>query len=412
MSRKKNRQKEPAKPVLEQEISIQDDPYWKVSSLYLDMHRIGRFLKQFEYFVDEFPEWTEPLLAGVPTLYFVLGVLRGASEEEIEKAYSKKSKFSYFTDDLIEEAYDVLTDEYLQKKYDELLSLFEQYSKCLSASEKKELIETHNENLKCEKEFIRMSEIQPQYDKFLDIYLFGAPGLYEIIGCGHDASTEDIKRKCENGSELFKKIDSILSDPKKRDDYDFFIYFVGKYRSREVLENRDRKINKWEKIDKKSFEQIILMALDPDDTMRIEKRMTEIFNANQDWMKYLPPNKETFFSILGIDQSSLSGDKKEIEKILREKYRSLEKTPIVNLAYSVLKNESQRANYIWILDNSHIFKAMKSIGSDEDEEEEKGEVFGKSKKGKKKKSPKKIPPQITFEDIERMMNQIRKEMRL
>jgi curved DNA-binding protein CbpA len=414
MSRKKNKQKEPDKPVLKQEISIHDDPYWKVSNLHLDMQRLGRSMKQFEHFADEFPEWTEALLEGIPTWYCVLGVHRGASDEEIEKAYSIKSQFSYFTSFLIEEAYDVLTDKYLQKKYDELLSLFEQYSKCMPASEKKELIENHNENLKCEKEFIRMSEIRQQYNKFLDIHLFGAPGLYEIIGCMHDASKEDIKRKCENGSELFKKIESILCDPKKRDDYDFLMYFTGRYGSKEDHEQRNRKAKKWEKIDKNSFEQIILMALDPDDTMRIQGRMNEIFNANQDWMKYLPPNKNTFFSILGIDPGSLTGDKKEIEKILREKYRPLEKTPLVNLAYSVLKNESQRGDYIWVFNKSHIFTAMKFIGSDEGEEEEKKGVFGKSKKGKgkKNKAPKKIPPQITFEDLERMLNQIRKEMHL
>jgi len=414
MSRKKNKEKEPNKPVLEPEISIQDDPYWRVSSLFLDFHRLGRSLKQFEHFADEFPEWTEPLLAGVPTWYCVLGVHRGASEEEIEKAYSKKSQFSYFTSFIIEEAYDVLTDEYFKKKYDELLSLFEQYSKCLSASEKKELIDSHNENIKCEKEFIRMSEIQPQYMKFLEIQLFGAPDLYEIIGSRRAASIEDIKKKCENGSELFKKIGSILGDPKKRDDYDFLLYFTERYGSKEDHEQRSRKTKKWEKIDRKSFEQIILMSLDIDNTMEIQRRMNEIINANQDWMKYLPPNKDTFFSILGIDQSSLTGDKKEIEKILREKYRPLEKTPIVNLAYSVLKNESQRVDYICLFDNSHIFNAMKFIASDEEEEGEKSGVFGKLKKekGKKKKSPKKSPPQITFEDLERILDRLRKELRL
>jgi len=427
MSKKKNKhkQKEPDKPVLEQETSvqeipIQDDPYWRVSSLHLDMQRLGRSMIRFAYFVEEYPEWVDPLLEGIPTWYCVLGVHRGASEEEIEKAYSKKSQLSYFSGFLIEEAYDVLTDKNLQKKYDELLSLFEQYSKSMSPSEKKELIDNHTENLKCNKEFTRMSEIQPQYMKFLDIQLFGAPGLYEIIGLGKDASIEDIKRKCENGSELFKKIESILGDPKKRDDYDFLMYFVGKYGSGQDHEQSNSKTKKWEKIDRKSFEQIILMALDPDDTMRIQGRIGEILNANQDWMKYMPPNKDTFFSILGIDQNSLTGDKKEIEKILREKYRPLEKTPLVNLAYSVLKNESQRADYIWILDNGHIFTAMKFIATDEEEEteetekKEKNKVLGKSNKGKgtKKKAPRKVPPQITFEDLERMFNTIRKDLRL
>jgi curved DNA-binding protein CbpA len=412
--KKKNRQKEPDIPVLKQEISIQDDPYWKVSSLHIDMQRLGRSMIRFEHFVEEYPEWVEPLMEGIPTWYCVLGVYRGASEEEIEKAYSKKSQLSYFTRFFIEEAYDVLTDKNLQKKYDELLSLFEQYSKSMSPSEKKELIENHNENIKCEKEFIRMSEIQRRYNKFLDIQLLGAPGLYEIIGSGKDASIEDIKKKCETGSELFKKIESILCDPKKRDDYDFLMYFIGRYRSAEDHEQRNRKIKKWEQIDRKSFEQIILMSLDPDDSKRTQERIGEIMNANQDWMKYLPPNKDTFFSILGIDPGLLTGDKKEIEKILREKYRPLEKTPLVNLAYSVLKNESQRADYIWMLENGHIFTAMKFITSDEDEEKENKGVFGKLKKekGKKKKSQKKVPPQITFDDLERMFNKIMKEMRL
>lgn len=416
MSKKKNKQKEPDKPVLKQEIPIQDDPYWKVSNLHLDMHRLGRSLKQFEHFEEEYPEWTEPLLEGMPTWYCVLGVQREASEEEIEEAYSNKSQFSYFSGHYIKEAYDVLTDKYLQKKYDELLFIFEQYTKSMSASEKKELIEIHNNNLKCEKDFIRMSEIQPQYMKFLEIQLFGAPDLYEIIGYGQDATTEDIKRKCENGSELFKKIYSILGDPEKRDDYDFMMSFVEKYGSIEDHEKRNTRTKKWEKIDRKTFEHIILMSFDhSDDAMRTHRRRNEILTANQDWMNYLPPNKDTFFSILGIDQSSLSGDKKEIEKILREKYRYLEKTPLVNLAYSVLKNESQRADYIWLFDNIHIFNALKFIASDEEdkEEKEKKRVFAKPNKGKgkKNKSMKKSPPQITFEDLERAFEKIKEAMR-
>jgi len=415
MSKKKNKQKETEKPELNQEISIQDDPYWRVSSLHLDMRRLGMSMIKFEHFVEKYPEWVEPLLEGIPTWYCVLGVHRGASEEEIEKAYSKKSQLSYFSGFLIEEAYDVLTDRNLQKKYDELLFLFEQYSKCMSPSEKKELIDNHNEYLKHEKEFIRMSELQTKYMTILNIHLFGAPSIYEIIGLGKDATIEDIKRKCDIGSELFKKIGSILSDPKKRDDYDFLIYFTGRYGSKEDHEQRNRKSKKWEKIDKKTFEQIILMSIDIDNTIGIQQRMNEIINANHDWMNYLPPNKDTFFSILGIDPSSLSGDKKDIEKLLREKYRPLEKTPLVNLAYSVLKNESQRVDYNLVLDNSPIFDAMKFIASDEEEEKEQKGVFGKLKKekGKKKKGSKKIPPpQITFEDLEKMFNKIRKEMRL
>ena len=246
MSKKKN--KKPDKPVVKQEIPIEDDPYWKVSHLFLDHHRVGRFLIKFERFDDEYPAWTQMLLDGIPTLYCVLGVARGASEEEIEKAYSKKLQLSYYTRDIIEEAYDLLKDKSMQREYDELLFVFEQTTKCMTLPQKKELIQNHTENIKNEKDFVRMGEIQPKFAQFLNIHLFGAPDLYEIIGLDPTSSLEDIKRQCKNGSDLFKKVFSILGDPLKRDEYDFLIYFVKRFGSLENHEQRNRKTKKWEKL--------------------------------------------------------------------------------------------------------------------------------------------------------------------
>ena len=45
--------------------------------------------------------------------------------------------------------------------------------------------------------------------------------------------------------------------------------------------------------------------------------MFEILCDNKDWIPYLPPNNETFFSILGLDRNLLSGDKRDIETIIR-----------------------------------------------------------------------------------------------
>ncbi len=409
MSKKKNKQKEPDKPVLKQEISIQDDPYWKVSPLFLDSHRVGRFLVKFERFEDIHPVWTHMLLDGIPTFYCVLGVARGASEEEIEKAYAKKLQLSYYSRYIIEEAYEVMTDKSMQKEYDELLFLFEQTTKCMALPEKKELIENHSKNIKNEKDFIRMGEILPQYEKFLNNYLYGAPDIYEIIGLDPRSSFEDIKNKCNNGSNLFKKIFAILGDPSKKDDYDFLMNFVGRFGSKENHQNRNRNAKKWEKIDRKTFEKIIVHSLDnSDENENSEKRMFEIFSTNQDWKLYLPPGEETFFSILGIDKNSLSGDKKEIEKILREKYRYLEKTPQVNLAYSVLKNESQRADYLWLSENIDIVNATEQLYSEEEDiVPMKNQKKVKKMKGVKTKGTKqKSSTQVTFEDIERMMEKI------
>ena len=160
------------------------------------------------------------------------------------------------------------------------------------------------------------------------------------------------------------------------------------------------------KIDRKTFEKIIINSLD-NGNENFGKRVSDIISTNHDWKVYLPPCNETFFSILGIEKNSLSGEKKEIEKILREKYRYLEKTPQVNLAYSVLKNESQRTDYLWLSENIDIFNALGQISSEE-EEEEIVPLKNQKKRNRKKKQGvrKKSPSQVTFEDIERMMKKI------
>jgi len=79
----------------------------------------------------------------------------------------------------------------------------------------------------------------------------------------------------------------------------------------------------------------------------------------------------------------------------------------VNLAYSVLKNESQRTDYLWLSENIDIFNALGQISSEE-EEEEIVPLKNQKKRNRKKKQGvrKKSPSQVTFEDIERMMKKI------
>jgi len=118
----------------------------------------------------------------------------------------------------------------------------------------------------------------------------------------------------------------------------------------------------WDNLDNDLFEKIVFTALTESiDAEESVKRFTEILNRNPDWKQYLPSNNKTFFSILGLDSNSLSGDKKEIEKIMREKYRPLEKTPEVNLAYSMLKNASLRDDYIWLIEKSEILSIFSDI---------------------------------------------------
>lgn len=407
MSKKKRKQRET--PEIKKEIPIHDDPYWKVSSIYMDAHRIGRFLGKFERFNYEHPLWTEELLDGTPTFYSVLGVARGATKDEIQKAFGKKIKFSSYSRDVIEEAFEVLGDPKLQKEYDELLFIFEQITKCMPPVEKSELIKNHDTCLRVEKDFVRMGQLLPKYKEYLNLHLHGLPDLYEIIGLTKNSSFEEINNQCETGSELFKKIFTILGDYASREEYDFLMYFNQKYSNRMQLEESNRRRRRWENIDKKVFDRMVLTALSgTDESEKLRGRVFEIFKNNQDWEKYLPPNKETFFSILGLDIGSLSDDKKEIEKALRDKYRNLEKTPQVNLAYSVLKNASQRNDYMLVFENIELLNAYQKIFSDEEDEEP--AVFSPKmmQKGRMKESTKKEVPhnQMTFEDIEKIIGNI------
>lgn len=407
MSKKRNRHLA-NQPVIKQEVSIQDDPYWKVSPLYMDPHRVGKYIIKFDKLDEEYPVWTEMLLDGFPTFYCILGVERGASEEDVEKAYDKKLELSHYSRSILEEAYDALSSETLRKKYDELLFVFEQITKCMLVPDKNELIRNHSMNVSIEKDFVRMRDVQKQYKNFLNLYLFGSPDIYELIGIGKDSSPEDIKKQCETGSELRKRIYSILGNPVKRQEYDFMMNFIQKYAHKEMHEHRNSRLKNWKNMDRNLLEKLMLNALDhSDETEKLKNRMYGTLTNNQDWSRYLPPNKETFFSILGLDRNLLSGDKKEIEKILREKYRHLEKTPEVNLAYTVLKNESQRADYLCLIENIEYINAMQRIFSDGMNEK----TPGKSKKEKKGKrqagaTKKKTGMQITFEDLKKALENI------
>ena len=362
ISKRSKKQKAAEIPVIKQELSIQDDPYWKLSSIHMDPHRVGRFISKFERFEYLHPEWAAGLMDGLPTFYCILGVERGAPKEQIEQAYERKSRFSSYPLKVIAEAFDVLRNPRLQKEYDDLLITFEQVTKCMPSHEKHELAQKHSAYISVEKEYTRMNQLLGRYKDYDLLYLFGMPDLYEIAGLAQDCTTEEISRTCGSDSELSVKISTVLKEPASREEYDFMLDFIARRANKEHLEERERNRKKWASLDRHIFEKIVLMALTEPGTLSTSlRRRGEILTNNQDWQQYLPPYQETFLSLLGLDTASLSTEKKEVESALRERYRPLEKTPLVNLAYSVLKNKSQREDYLWLLENYELLETLASL---------------------------------------------------
>ena len=398
MSKHKKKSREEKIPEVIKDISIEDDPYWKVGGVHMDAHRLGKFLNKFERFEEKHSEWTDGLLDGAPTFYCVLGVLKGSGIDEVKKAYDMKSAFSSFHQYIIDEALDVLSDPKLQKEYDELLLVFEQMTKCMPPLEKNEMIQIHSLRVNAEKEFARMRPLLPRYKTYMDFYINGMPDIYEITGLDRDSSIEEIKTRCDGGSDLYKKIFDILGNTASLEEYDFVMRFMLKFGDRSEIEKRMNRKKRWEGLDKNLFEKTVLFGLCNSEEMeKFKKRLYEILKSNQDWLQYLPPNKETFFSTLGIDKISLPDDKKEIEKVIREKYRTFEKTPKINLAYTVLKNASQREDYLYLMQNIDILNTTQKIFSDEEPVVQPEKML----KGRKKKSSKqtKSYEQKTLDDL-------------
>lgn len=365
MGKKKKRKKSDIS-MAKQEISIDDDPYWKVSSLFVDMHRVGHFISKFEHFEARHPEWVHDLLEGIPTYYCVLGVEKGAARSQIEQAYEKKVEFSSYADEVIEEAFDVLSHPGHTKEYNKLLFIFEQITKCMPPHEKKELIAIHADRINTEKEYVRMGPLHEKYKWYHVLYMQGMPDLYEVAGIAQDSPEEAFDSYSDSDSEFMQRIFSWLNNKPFREDYDFLLYFINTHSDPDILEERERLRRNWEQIDKRVAEKIIMNAFN-DSSWVVDNisRRSEAINNNHDWLQYLPPNKETFLSVLGLERDDLSGKKNNIEKTLRDTYRHLEKTATINLAYSVLKNASLRDDYLWLLENQEMVDALKDLFSPE-----------------------------------------------
>jgi len=337
-------------PVL---LPIEDDPYWKISTLYIDPHRLDEgYISRFIRYEHEHELWVQHIMDGVPTYYCVLEVHRGASTEQIKKAYEEQQDFSYYDDEILEEAFQALISPVLQRKYDDFLLVFEQISKVMPRTEKEEIIESHADNLLRSRQFSQIRPIKKEFSDHILLVAQGMPDIYKAAGLDRNSDSVTILRDCPRNTALLQRIYAILSDPHTREKYDILLNFIHTNMIPEGIEILEKNKKIWKDCDQKTVESIMLITLnEPSGIDRMMKRAEKILNANQDWKQYLPPSKENFFLILGLEPEMVIGEKKGVEGILRDKYRALDRTTQVNLAYSVLKNTSLREDYLWIYEN-------------------------------------------------------------
>ncbi len=169
---------------------------------------------------------------------------------------------------------------------------------------------------------------------------------------------------------------SVQGDPVKRESFIFISNFVKKNENPALKDELTELKQFWKSVDQELIRKVLLMSLSTSEQFAdIIIRIGSLLSVNHDWIRYLPPAEKTFLSIFGLDEEIKSLSKGEIESLLRTRYRSLERTKEVNLAYSVLKKEKDRQDYLWLLQN-HELQAISRVFQDQTRrniEEEEGE---------------------------------------
>ncbi len=337
-----------------------DDPYWKVPARYMDPSRLERFFNKLDKFEENYPKWVDDLYSSLPTYYCMLCVSRTATAEELKRAYERKKKHSFYPPELIERAYDALSTPNKRATYDKVLNLFLKITQASTAVEKREMIEHHDESIELEKEHASWEYVKENRRGWLLLFYHGAPTFYEVLGVASDAVIEDLEPKAgteidiksDNG--LKEKIRDILKNPQLRFEYDLMLDFVDVMSDDEVLEELEEKRAGW--VGKDEF---YLLLLEHYDSLW---RYGQIMANHREWENYT--GEKTFYDVLNLDTAAIPVDKREAESFIRSAYKELERTPEVNLAYSVLKNSRLMADYDWLLKNEQWTSKMHELDID------------------------------------------------
>jgi hypothetical protein len=297
----------------------------------MDPSRLDKIYDKIERFEQLYPKWSKDLKSGLPTYYCMLCVSKDASADDLKKAYEQKKKCSVYPSEVIDRAYDALSTEKKRSTYNIVLRLFLKISQSLTPNIKREMIDEHDDLLKEEKEYATWEYILEKRGAWLELFHRGAPIFYDVLDVDEDIEVLAVKSSAEieRMSSLELEIRKILENPQLRFEYDYMLDFIEDKRA--LWTGKD---------------DLYLLLLERFDDL---KRYEKIKHEHEDWEKYT--GDKTFYDVLNIDAASIPDAKREAENILRGAYRDKERTPEVNLAYSILKNCQLRDDYNWLLKN-------------------------------------------------------------
>jgi len=359
-----------------------DDLYWKVPTRYMDRSRGGGQEKKMEKFDRLYPECVDDIFEGLPTYYCVLCVSKNDSREAIEKAYERKKNCSVYPEEVIERAYEMLSDKEKRSAYDEIIRVFHKILLAFTAVEKREIMEDHDDWLEREKKRAAMEYIMENRGAWLYLFSRGAPTFYKLLGVNRAKlkNGEEVKCKKKNVDPgLAEEICRILNNPQLRFEYDFMLdelsrFFDENPFANELLQGlRGREAShRRKKAFLKDKDAAYLMVLKYHDYL---EKYEMIKNKHQDWKEYTGDKNKTFYDVLNLGVASIPPDKREAETVIRNAYKDKKRTEEVNFAYSVLKNSRLREDYDWLLRHEKWVSVMYELDIEEADEMQINEVM-------------------------------------
>ncbi len=336
------------------QLYVCDDPYWEVPSRYMDTSRVGQYLKKLQKLEKSYLLYIDDLYAGLPTCYSVLCLSKNASFDAVEKAYEQKKRHSVYPDDVLKRAYEILSSSKKRSDYEEIIYLFNKIMQNYAAKERRELAEEHTDWLEKEKDQATLNYIRERHGVWQQLFFHGAPTFYELLGVDRTKLKIGEEVKCENNDtdkRLVEEIYKIINNPQLRFEYDFMLDVLDEMFGEEKSEMFKSEKTFWEGRD-----TAYLMTLRYYEPI---KKYEQIIDMHNDWEAYI--EDRTFYDVLTIDMASIPEDKREVENTIRNAYKDKEKTPEVNLAYSVLKNFRLRNDYDWLLKNKKWLDLLHEI---------------------------------------------------
>nr|MDO8116069.1 hypothetical protein [Candidatus Sigynarchaeota archaeon] len=273
-----------------------------------------------------------------------------------------KCKYSYIPDEILDDALQTLKNPRMRMEYYRFLVIFQEaFVALFSDDDRASMLKDHAEIQSKEKKHMACAVILKHHPNWGELFDIGVNLLSisrnDVKGANANARVGGKSRKGSSKStDVRSSIGTYLSNQDLLLEYKVFLeYYKECFLKPEfkdtILSLQDEFVGKrLDAIDQSLF-------LKQESINALVEHWHEIFQKNGDWARFLPPNNENFYSILGLDKEKqnrgigTNDDESVFRKMLLDKFKVLPKTIEVNQAYTVLRNPANRDEYNWMLDH-------------------------------------------------------------